>query len=270
MDDYKKSAYQAAKDVTTTFSSSFSLASRFFDRETRQHIYNIYGLVRIADEVVDTYQGDDREIILDQLEDEVYKALERSYSANIIVYAFILTAQKHNIGKDLIHPFFKSMRTDLTQKSFTAKSYKDYIYGSAEVVGLMCLKVFVDESAYQKLYPGASALGAAFQKINFLRDIRDDYEERGRYYFPLDTYETFSDGTKEAIIKDIKSDLKLAKAAVPHLPKSAKKAVTVALRYYEELLVKLDVATAEYIKSERLRVPNYRKLLIASGEIVKR
>lgn len=269
MNEYNDSAFKAAQAVTTTFSTSFSMASRFFDGATRQNIYNIYGLVRIADEIVDTYQGGDKEEIITQLEDEVYVSLERGYSANIIVHAFILTAQKYNITKELIAPFFESMKTDLTQTTFTDKEYKKYIHGSAEVIGLMCLKVFVGSEKYRELEHGAAALGAAFQKINFLRDIKDDYETRGRYYFPLGSYDNFSDTTKDHVIRDIETDLMNAKKALIHLPRTSKKAVAIALRYYESLLIQLKQTPAQALKQQRVRIPNYRKIAIAAAEVVK-
>ena len=269
MEDYNKSALIAARGVTTTFSTSFTMASRFFDKVTRQHIYNIYGLVRIADEIVDSYTGEDKAELLHNLEQEVYEGLGRKYSPNIIVHAFILTAHTYNIDKSLIKAFFRSMRDDLTKTSYNAKSYKSYIYGSAEVVGLMCLKVFVTEDEYTRLRPGAAALGAAFQKINFLRDIKEDYEERGRYYFPIDTFKTFSDDTKGIIVKDIENDITIAKLAIQDLPPSPKKAVTVALKYYEELLNRLKDVSADQLKTERFRVPNQTKVFIALRELIR-
>lgn len=269
MDVYDKSATLSARNVTTTFSTSFSLASRFFDSQTRQHIYNIYGLVRIADEIVDTYQGKDMAVLLDELEAEVYAAMERQYSSNVIVHAFTLTAIEKDIDKTLVKPFFASMRTDIERKAYTQKQYEAYIYGSAEVIGLMCLKVFVGSEKYEQLREGAAALGSAFQKINFLRDMRDDYEERGRYYFPVDSYETFSDKTKQRIVVDITHDLKLAQKALVHLPARARRAVSIALAYYRELLEQLDHASAEEVKSKRMSVPSYKKLLLTVKEVVR-
>lgn len=269
MDEYDRSAFKAAQAVTTTFSTSFSMASRFFDVTTRQNIYNIYGLVRIADEIVDTYQGQDKEKIITQLEDEVYVSLERGYSANIIVHAFVVTARKYDITKKLITPFFDSMKMDLMKTTFNEKEYRGYIYGSAEVIGLMCLKVFVDSKKYHELESGASALGAAFQKINFLRDIKDDYEMRGRYYFPLGSYNNFSDAAKDCIITDIEADLVKAKRALVHLPRTSRKAVAIALRYYELLLTQLKRTSTQELKKRRVRIPNYRKAVIAATEVVK-
>ncbi len=269
MDTYNKSAQLSARDVTTTFSSSFSLASRFFDAPTRQHIYNIYGLVRIADEIVDTYQGEDMISLLDDLEAEVYATLKRNFSSNVIIHAFALTANENGINRELIVPFFQSMRTDITKKTYTEKQYKTYIYGSAEVIGLMCLKVFVDAAEYEKLKTGAAALGAAFQKVNFLRDMRDDYLQRGRYYFPIASYETFDEATKQTIIQDIKQDIAVAKEALPHLPSRAKRAVSIALAYYNQLLLELANMSAEDIKSRRMSVATHKKILLTLQEVIR-
>jgi 15-cis-phytoene synthase len=269
MEVYDRSAQLSARAVTTTFSTSFSVASRFFDSVTRRHIYNIYGLVRIADEIVDTYQGNDMVALLDELEAEVYAAIKRRYSTNVIVHAFMVTATEKGIAAELIRPFFASMRTDIQKKTYTQKQYETYIYGSAEVVGLMCLKVFVGQKEYEKLKGGAAALGAAFQKINFLRDIRDDYEVRGRYYFPIDSYETFSESTKNEIITDIEKDIVSAKIALPHLPQRARRAVNIALAYYQRLLAQLAESSAKDIKSKRMSVPSYEKVLLTAREVVR-
>lgn len=269
MDVYTKSALRSAKIVTTNFSSSFSLASRFFAVTRRQHIYNIYGLVRIADEIVDTYQGKDARQLLDDLEEQVHHALSNGYSTNIIVHAFATTSREVGIDASLVSPFFASMRMDLKPLTYDDKRYKKYIHGSAEVIGLMCLRVFVGEKQYHELAPGAAALGAAFQKINFLRDIKDDYELRNRYYFPIDSYEEFSDTTKDYIVRDIRADIVVAKGALVHLPRDARKAVSIALRYYEALLVKLEKSSASELKSRRLRIAGINKFLLTTKEIVK-
>lgn len=259
---YLSVAEHASKYLTNKYSTSFGTASKLFPDEIRQHIYNIYGLVRIADEIVDTYEGKDAMAVLDALELEVYEALKRMYSANIIVQSFVHTANTFGIKKDLIAPFFISMRYDSPQHVYKTKEYSEYIYGSAEVVGLMCLKVFCngDTAQYKQLEPGARALGSAFQKVNFLRDIKDDYERLGRYYFPVGSFDSFDDATKTEIIRDIQKDFAIAKDAISRLPRSAKLPVTVAYEYYLRLLTKLDAVTAEQIKQERIRVPDLVKL----------
>ncbi len=259
--DYTISARQASKVVTQTFSSSFSSAITLFGTDIRQHIYNIYGLVRVTDEVVDTYKGPDAKKVLDDFELEVYAALKRGFSANIIIHAFIETAVAYQIKKDLIEPFFVSMRMDLKPVRFTQKTYDDYIYGSAEVVGLMCLRVFVqgDEEQYHALSDGAKALGAAFQKVNFLRDIHDDYVVRNRYYFPYGSFETFNDKLKDQILADIQQDFNNAQTYIEKLPKSARRATRLAYQYYEALLHELAKKPASSIASERVRVSSYKK-----------
>lgn len=261
LDDYSTSARLASRVLTETFSSSFGSAIQLFDQSIRQDIYNIYGLVRVADEIVDTYQGKDAGALLTQFEQEVYDALERKFSPNIIIQAFVETADEYHIGVDLLRPFFASMRMDLTDKSYTRKAYDTYIYGSAEVVGLMCLRVFVDgdEARYAELSDGAKALGAAFQKVNFLRDIRDDFITRGRYYFPYGSFESFDDNTKDQIIDEITNDFSKAKGYVNRLPKSARGATQLAFRYYSVLLNELRQSTAADITTRRLSVNSVEK-----------
>jgi len=262
MDNYTTSAQRASKVVTETFSTSFSSAITLFSKDIQQDIYNIYGLVRVADEVVDTYQGPEAAQILDELEKEVYATLERGFSANVIVHAFGITARTFAIDQNLIAPFFASMRMDLTTKRFTTKEYQTYIYGSAEVVGLMCLKVFTQGSktTYQQLAKGASALGAAFQKVNFLRDIKDDYQTRGRYYFPTGSFDTFGESEKTAIIAEIQKDFTVARLAIAKLPDNARFATQLAYDYYRQLLKTLQNTPADQIRDRRIRVSRAIKL----------
>lgn len=262
LQDYAISARRTSKIVTQTFSSSFSSAISLFGATIRQDIYNIYGLVRVADEIVDTYTGQDAEILLNDFEQEVYAALKRNFSANIIIHAFIETAKKYTISKDLIEPFFVSMRMDLKPALSTQKSYDTYIYGSAEVVGLMCLRVFVQGNVtqYHKLTDGAKALGAAFQKVNFLRDMYDDYTIRGRYYFPYGTFESFNDELKNQIIADINQDFTKAKMYIAQLPRSARSATRLAYRYYLALLDELSKQPASKITIGRISISKNKKL----------
>lgn len=264
---YTSTSYEAAKLVTNNYSTSFSKSSQLFDGSIRHHIYAIYGLVRIADEIVDTYNGSDMLSVLNDLEETTVRSLKTGFSSNPIVHAFATTARLTNIDENLIKPFFKSMRMDIEPVEYTQKVYEEYIYGSAEVIGLMCLKVFCyDESKemqskqYLKLEAGARALGAAYQKVNFLRDMKSDHDERGRIYFPGVTFYDFNDKQKDAIIKDIKKDFKKAKPAVARLPKNARKAVTLSFALYHELVSKLENSTADEIKTSRIRVNNAKKL----------
>lgn len=261
METYTIAANASARIVTQQFSTSFSLATRLFPKEIRQAIYNIYGMVRIADEIVDTYKGSDTLEILDAFEQETLAALSRGYSSNIIIHAFAQSARQYAIGPDLITPFFESMKMDTQSRTYSQELYEKYIYGSAEVVGLMCLKVFCngEKKQYTHLRDGAGALGAAFQKVNFLRDIADDQSARGRYYFPAGSFDTFDEKTKGIIIQDIKRDMTKARQAIKELPKDVRKPVAVAYRYYEKLLVQLESTPANIIKKKRVRVSDYEK-----------
>lgn len=263
MDLYSSVSYELSKRITQRYSSSFSVSSRLFDKTIRPHIYAIYGLVRIADEIVDSYQGKTTRQILDALESETYEALKSGYSTNPIVHAFACTARQYNIDKQLIAPFFASMRID-ADKNYTPEQYETYIYGSAEVIGLMCLKVFCagDETSYCTLAPGASSLGSAYQKINFLRDFAADYAQLGRIYFKDVTFEQFNDADRDAIITDIRRDLNRAKHAVVALPPSAKKAVLTSYNLYSALLRKLADTPAENLKRNRVRISSAHKLRI--------
>lgn len=239
------------------------MSSRLFDPAIQKHIYAIYGLVRVADEIVDTYMGADAGVILDELEAHVISQLKQTphFSPNPIVQSFVSTAQAFDIPSSLIKPFFVSMRTDLTAQNFTKKAYDEYIYGSAEVIGLMCLKVFVngDNELYETLKPGAQVLGSAYQKVNFLRDIAADYKERGRTYFPGVDYASFDDRTKRAIESDIEKDFLKAKKYIDKLPTNARKAIRTSYEYYLELLKKVQVVDAETLRHTRISVPNTRK-----------
>ena len=269
MDQYNLVAGRVARLVTTSYSTSFGTATKLFSKAIRQDIYNIYGLVRIADEIVDTYLGSDAAQQLDALEQETYRALQYGYSANLIVHAFATTAQRYNIGKDLIKPFFYSMRLDTKPQHYTPELYARYIDGSAEVVGLMCLKVFVTSKAeFSHLEPAARALGAAFQKVNFLRDLAADHANLERYYFPGSTFATFNDTVKATIIADIEADFAVARQAMAQLPSSARPAVTAAYNYYARLLKKLKQASAIDLLSKRLRVNNAVKLGLLGRTII--
>lgn len=263
MELYTATSYQLAERLTKRYSTSFSLSSRLFSSDIRPHIYAIYGLVRIADEIVDTYRGKDAQRQLNRLHKDTLAAIKNGYSTNPIIQAFADTAARFSITDELIAPFFASMAMDLNTILFTKKSYRQYIYGSAEVVGLMCLKVFVpDEATYETLRPGAQALGSAYQKVNFLRDMRTDYSELGRVYFPGVTFETFNEKQKADIIKDIQSDFDASVGSLWQLPASAQKAVLASYLYYCALLDKLARSSVDTIKHSRVRVPNSQKLYL--------
>lgn len=269
MDQYNLVAAQVCQLVTNSYSTSFGTATKLFPKTIRQDIYNIYGLVRLADEIVDTYLGADAAEQLDGLEQETYRALDSGYSTNLIVHAFAQTAVKSNIGQELIAPFFYSMRLDTTPQHYTPELYARYIDGSAEVVGLMCVKVFVTTDAeYTHLEPGARALGAAFQKVNFLRDLAADQANLERYYFPGSSFTTFDEATKLTIINDIESDFVIAKHAIAQLPASARPAVSAAYSYYSRLLRKLKSTTADELLQKRVRINNVIKIGLLAKTVV--
>jgi phytoene synthase len=264
MQTYDEASAKASRVVTRTYSTSFGLAITLLPKDMRRHIYNLYGLVRVADEIVDTYNGTDKRQLLDNLEEETYAALERQYSANIIVHAFMLTAVRFGIGRELIKPFFASMRSDITKKTYTEKEYKEYIYGSAEVVGLMCLHVFCDkdQARYDTLKPGAQALGSAFQKVNFLRDLAADSNQLQRSYFPGMHVSDMTEAGKRAIVTDIRADFAAAKPAIRQLPHTVRPAVQTAHDYFEKLLSKIEHTPVEALKKQRLRISNGHKTAI--------
>ena len=256
MDLYTSVSYELSRKLTTRYSTSFSSSSRLFPATVRKHIYAIYGLVRIADEVVDTYTGSDQLAVLDQLEQDTYASWKTGYSTNPIIHAFVSTARQFSMDKKLVTAFFHSMRLDTTPHHYTQKLYEEYIYGSAEVIGLMCLVVFCegDKKQYEQLAPGARRLGAAYQKVNFLRDIANDHEQLGRWYFPTGSFDTFDNAAKNAIIADIQSDFDAAESAIHGLPKNIQPAVDLSRSYYQTLLDKLTVTPAAMLKTSRVRV----------------
>lgn len=264
MDLYTKTSYELSRTLTEQYSTSFSLASTLFHESIRRHVYAIYGMVRIADEIVDTYRSPDAGEQLTRLHQEIASALKTSYSTNPIIHAFATTAREFAIGADLINPFFESMATDLSEQTFSQKSYERYIYGSAEVVGLMCLKVFTagNHDLYKQLKPAACALGSAYQKVNFLRDMHADYTDLGRVYFPGVKYELFNEAIKQEIIEDIKDDFRVAHQALPKIPATARRAVRTSYNYYYSLLKRLEKTPAHELQQKRIRVPDSQKLVL--------
>lgn len=236
---------------------------KLFDSAVRPHIAAIYGLVRVADEVVDTYEGNDQSTLLTELENETYLAIQRGYSTNPIVHAFAMTAKAFAINKSLIHPFFVSMHMDINPQKYDDELYKTYIHGSAEVVGLMCLKVFTNnDRLYASLETGARGLGAAYQKVNFLRDIKSDAQQLNRWYFPIGSFEAFDESIKKQIVDDIETDFNAALPAAKRLPKNAQAAVMLSIRYYSALLQKLKTTPADKLKRTRIRIPDSKKAAI--------
>ena len=248
--------------ITKKYSSSFSMAVGFLDSSIRQDIYNIYGFVRVADEIVDSFDGFHQEEHLDRFEADLWFSLEDGVSANPIINAFQNTVKKYDIPIPLIVAFLNSMRTDLTKKVYTNQQEIDeYIYGSADVVGLMCLKVFVkgDLNDYHRLKPAALKLGSAFQKVNFLRDLKQDFEELNRAYFPKVDPNNFSELDKNEIVAEIIEDFRIAKEGLKQLPKEAKFGVFLAFKFYSKLLNKISQTPAPVLKEKRIRISNVKK-----------
>lgn len=263
MDLYTDTSYKISEKITKQYSTSFSSSSKLFEQSIRKYIYAIYGLVRIADEVVDTYRGDKKLEKLDELEKSIYEATKSGFSTNPIVHAFSDTANRFDITKEIIRPFFDSMAMDVKPRPLNRKEYEKYIYGSAEVVGLMCLKVFVgvgNNKHYEDLSFGAKKLGSAYQKVNFLRDISMDFKELGRSYFPDISFEEFDDIKKQEIISEIREDFLASKDYIDRLPDNSKLAVLTSYQYYSQLLKKIESTPAQDIKEKRIRVSNPKKL----------
>jgi phytoene/squalene synthetase len=255
------------KAVTETYSTSFSAAVRLLHRDVRDAIYSIYGFVRIADEIVDTFHDYDQQALLADFRRDFQHAIERQLSLNPVLNGFQLTIRKYNIPLDLVTAFFNSMETDLYRERHDRDSYSEYIYGSAEVVGLMCLRVFCegDEQEYQRLEPFARNLGAAFQKVNFLRDLGADYRGLDRSYFPGMIDGRLTEMSKRGIEEEIERDFQHALPGIRQLPDKARLGVYVAYKYYFSLFQKIQTVSSDRIAAQRIRVPNYRKWLILAG-----
>ena len=260
-----------SKKITKMYSTSFSLAIKMLSPKIQNEIYAIYGFVRFADEIVDSFEGYEQEKMLDEFEEEYEKAIVRKISINPILNAFQHVV--HNYGlHDLVKPFMKSMRMDLTKKEYTSiEEYEEYIFGSADVVGLMCLKVFVNGNAaeYDRLKDSAMRLGSAFQKVNFLRDLQHDYETLGRVYFPGVDFTSLTNENKNKIIAEINADFEAAFIGIVGLPIEAKFGVYTAYRYYKSLMQKISKTQPEEFLSKRIRVSNPLKLLILGKSYIR-
>ncbi|MCQ1999557.1 phytoene/squalene synthase family protein [Arthrobacter zhaoxinii] len=278
---YNTVARQTAAVLIRSYSTSFGLASRLLAARTRGQIETIYALVRLADEIVDGVAAEalvahaEVGVLLDELEADTERALRTGYSVNLVVHAFAVTARETGIGPDLTRPFFASMRADLEQTAHTEASFNEYVYGSAEVIGLMCLECFLhgvplpDDQA-KALREGAQRLGAAFQKVNFLRDLAQDFETLGRSYFPGVTVEAFTETDKHRILDGIDADLLVSGAAVAQLPANCRAAVALAQDLFSELARRLRTTPAEQLRTTRVRVPNPVKARIAARAVLTR
>jgi 15-cis-phytoene synthase len=261
---FHKVSQLCSRITTEEYSTSFASAIRLLHNDLRIPIYNIYGLVRFADEIVDTFHQHDKEVLLKEFKAATFEAIERKVSLNPILHSFQLTVNQYNISHDLVEAFFRSMEMDLHKQAYDEKQYNDYIYGSAEVVGLMCLFVFCDgdKELYARLKPSAQSLGAAFQKVNFLRDLKADYHSLNRTYFPGVDFSNFTRHTKAQIEEDIATDFRHAYEGILMLPWKARFGVYVAYKYYLSLFKKIRKTQPSQILETRIRIPNYHKAMI--------
>lgn len=268
---YTKTCEECSELITKRYSTSFSLGILAFDKKFRAPIYNIYGFVRFADEIVDTFHDQDKKILLDQFRQDTYEAIDRKLSLNPVLHAFQKVVNKYSIERELIDAFLKSMEMDLYKSAYEDDLYNEYIYGSAEVVGLMCLRVFCnnDGCQYDDLVPAARSLGAAFQKINFLRDMKSDYDDRGRVYFPGVDFVNFDNRQKEIIEADIKKDFDDAYKGIVKLPKQVRFGVYVAYVYYLNLFKKIKKSNALMVKQKRIRVNDGKKMILFLNSAVR-
>jgi 15-cis-phytoene synthase len=268
---FDKVSAECSKLTTKAYSTSFSLGIYFLGAKLRPAIYGIYGFVRFADEIVDSFEKYEQEYLLLKFKTETYEAIEKGISLNPILNSFQEVVNKYNIEHDLIDTFLKSMEMDLKMKTFTKEKYEEYILGSAEVVGLMCLKVFTegDQQRYSDLKPFAMRLGAAFQKINFLRDISADFADLGRTYFPNIDMEKFNSEGKFKIEQEIAEDFKIALEGIKKLPDSAKVGVYLAYVYYVALFEKIKKIPAQNILNERIRVGDVQKLVLMARSLLR-
>ncbi|MBC7653794.1 MAG: phytoene/squalene synthase family protein [Oligoflexus sp.] len=271
MDLYNETCFECSKIITNKYSTSFSLGIKAFDKKFQYPIYAIYGFVRYADEIVDTFHDKNKAYLIQKFKEDTKEAIDQKISLSPVLHSFQEVVNKYHIEYELIDAFLKSMEMDLDKTAYTDESYKEYIYGSAEVVGLMCLRIFCegDNANYQKLLPKARSLGSAFQKINFLRDIKADYDERGRTYFPKIDFKNFSEKDKKEIEADIKIDFDDAFEGIKNLPDGSKLGVYIAYVYYLELFKKIKNTPANIISDKRIRVSDSQKLILMAQAILK-
>ena len=269
---FDKVSNDCSKLVIKRYSTSFYFSSSLLSKTIRQDIFNIYGFVRLADEIVDTFHEYPKQELLEDFEKELWRSVDNKISLNPIINSFQHTVNKYSIPKDLINSFLDSMKMDLEKKEYNSvEEYKKYIYGSADVVGLMCLKVFVkgSESSFSELSPFAISLGSAFQKVNFLRDLKDDSNILNRVYFPNVDMNNFNEKSKKEIILEIEKDFANAVKGIVKLPKNSKFAVYIAYRYYNKLLKKLKHTSSENIVKKRISIHNLQKFIVIARSYVK-
>lgn len=261
MNLYDEACFECSKLITKKYSTSFSLGIKTFDKSFRYPIYAIYGFVRYADEIVDTFHDYDQQQLIDRFSDETFRAIKEGISTNPVIHSFQQVVNQYHIDHELIRAFLRSMAMDLDNKAYDKDTYQSYIYGSAEVIGLMCLRIFTsDDALYQSLIPKARSLGAAFQKVNFLRDVKADYTERGRTYFPGIDFNNFTEQDKLAIEAEIKHDFDEAFEGIKRLPAGTRLGVYIAYIYYLQLFKKISYTPANVILQKRIRVSDVRKM----------
>ena len=268
---YNQVCRECSQLITNRYSTSFSLGIKSFDKHLRLPIYAVYGFVRFADEIVDTFHEYPKADLLQQFRLDTYKAIEEKISLNPVLHAFQEVVHRYKIERELIDAFLDSMEMDLHFDRYEDRLYKQYIYGSAEVVGLMCLRVFCDgnDEQYQRLKAPACSLGSAFQKINFLRDMKSDFDDRGRVYFPGVDFRRFSQQDKLQIEADIKKDFDDAYVGIVQLPKGARFGVYLAYVYYTKLFAKIKNSPVKQVKEERIRVNDGRKMVLLFSSLVR-
>ena len=268
---YTDVCQECSEHITKRYSTSFSAGIKAFDKKLRAPIYAIYGFVRFADEIVDTFHSHDKSKLLKRFRQDTYTAIDERISLNPVLQSFQEVVHTYQIEMELIDAFLDSMEMDLNFSTYHDSLYKKYIYGSAEVVGLMCLRVFTkdNDAEYQRLKDGACALASAFQKINFLRDMKSDYDERGRVYFPGIDFRHFDNHQKQLIEADIKADFDKGYYGIMQLPKSARFGVYLAYIYYINLFEKIKQANAQRVQEERIRVSDRRKVYLLCSSVFK-
>lgn len=267
---FRNVSFGISKLITQSYSTSFSLGIRSLHERFHDPIYGIYGFVRLADEIVDSFHGFDQRNMLKRLAEDTWRAIDDGISTNPVLHAFQEIVRVYEIDRTLIEAFLHSMELDLDQNEYERPGYDEYIYGSAEVVGLMCLKIFTegDDAEYKRLTPSAKRLGAAFQKVNFLRDLKADYEDLGRMYFPGIDFESFTEKEKDRIEQEISADFAAAKIGIEQLPDGARFGVYLAYVYYQNLFRKIKTTPATELKGSRIRVSNPRKVLLLARSFV--
>jgi phytoene synthase len=272
MEEYTLTSLELSRLLTTHYSSSFSLGIRRLAPQLRPHIYAIYGFVRLADEIVDSFNGINQEVFLNNFVTDTTAALNNKFSLNPILHSFQYTVNTFDIDQALLDAFIASMRADLDKKSYaTPKEYEQYIYGSADVVGLMCLQVFCEgnQGLFNDLEDSAKRLGSAFQKVNFLRDMGSDYTALGRVYFPGVDMEHFTNATKQKLVDDAEKDLTAALRGILKLPNSSRSGVYLAYRYYRLLLQKIQRTSSAQLLKQRVRIPDWQKALMYGAAFLR-